>query len=37
MPDDQRKIPIPLVMNVAEFMAQSGSHQACVEHLRKVR
>ncbi len=37
MPENQRKIPIPSVMNVAEFMAQFGSHQACVEHLRKVR
>ena len=37
MPDQQRKIPIPAVMNVAEFMAQFGSEQACLEHLRKVR
>lgn len=37
MPENQRKMPTPAVMNVAEFMAQFGSHQACVEHLRKVR
>ena len=37
MPDQQRKIPIPAVMNVAEVMAQFGSEQACLEHLRKVR
>ena len=37
MPDDQRKTPIPAVMNVAEFMERFGSQEACVEHLRTVR
>jgi len=37
MPDNQRKIPIPAVMNVAEFMERYASQRACVEHLRTVR
>ena len=37
MPDQQRKIPIPAVMNVGEFMARFGTHAACLEHLRRVR
>lgn len=37
MPDDQRRTPIPAVMNVAEFMERFGSQEACVEHLRTVR
>ena len=37
MPDNQRKIPIPAVMNVAEFMERYASQGACVEHLRTVR
>jgi len=37
MPDEQRKTPIPAVMNVAEFMERFGSQEACVEHLRTVR
>ena len=34
---NQRRIPIPAVMNVAEFMERYASHEACVEHLRTVR
>ena len=37
MPDNRGKLPIPSVMNVAEFMARFGTHEACLEHLRKVR
>src|SRR5210317_197715 len=37
MPDNQGKLPIPSVMNVADFMARFGTHEACLEHLRKVR
>ncbi len=37
MPDNQRKIPIPAVMNVAEFMERFGDQVACAEHLRTVR
>lgn len=37
MPDNQRKTPIPAVMNVAEFMERYASHGACVKHLRTVR
>jgi transposase-like protein len=37
MPDEQRKTPIPAVMNVAEFMERFGGQEACVEHLRTVR
>ena len=37
MPDDQRKIPIPAVMNVAQFMERYRSEVACLEHLRAVR
>jgi len=37
MPDPQTKVPIPAVMDVAEFMRKFGGQQACLEHLRKVR
>ena len=37
MPEDQRKTPIPAVMNVAEFMERFGTQEACTEHLRTVR
>jgi transposase-like protein len=37
MPDNQRRIPIPAVMNVAEFMERFGNQVACVDHLRTVR
>jgi len=37
MPDQNRKVPIPAVMNVAEFMARFADHEACVTHLRTVR
>lgn len=37
MPDSRGKSPLPSVMNVGEFMARFGTHEACLEHLRKVR
>ena len=37
MPDNERRIPIPAVMNVAQFMERYGNSEACVEHLRTVR
>jgi transposase-like protein len=37
MPDHEHRIPIPAVMNVAEFMERFGRQQACLDHLREVR
>jgi hypothetical protein len=37
MPDQEDRIPIPAVTNVAEFIGRFGSQRACLEHLKEVR